>query len=652
MHRLACSVALSLALVGCEREEDPVVPADTDASWPEPGELRAGVARTRMPVPVGIGTSGYGPSPSVNNRSPFSQIYPATQSIFGHPDMRAIAVSRGEGNEVVFLRIDAIGVFAQLRQDIVERASEVIGRDMDDVLILGATHTHAGPGRVLNTGVDEASFYDIIADSFFPEFYDRFLDAAVGTIEAAMDDLAPARLGTTVGSCESAHRDRRCEDGTYTNPAVPMLVIEREGQIDAVLAAYAVHSVAFGLSDLHLSRDVAGALEQALEDRFDHPVMALYYNSWGADMTWGSPDLPSRPWANLSNTYDRLMRVGDVFADDAFAAIEAGPVWHDEPTVRARVYRTALGREALGYEPGEFEYEFGAVYCGLTRESVCDGTEPMLDFADVCVPFPEALPAPLQTDLTVGRIGDLALVTFPGEPGTKLAEKVMEGVLAADPDARDAIFLGYTQDYIGYSILEDDWWLGGYEASGALWGPRQGEHLSDEAIRIFRAFMGLEDWDDGLPALVPFPYEVATSYQPEVALDVGDVVIEAEPTYGPTDAVIFAVNGEDPWLEAPMAWLETAEGDPVLRPGGQPVNSDDMLLSWHLSVDPPYEREGSTIRRESRTFTWEARLPVRWGFEGGWALAEGNYQIRVELPRGDGSVLEVTSEPFEVIGED
>ena len=49
-----------------------------------------------------------------------------------------------------------------------------LGRPLDDALVFAATHTHAGPGRLLDGG----GLFDLIADSFFPEFYERMVDAA------------------------------------------------------------------------------------------------------------------------------------------------------------------------------------------------------------------------------------------------------------------------------------------------------------------------------------------------------------------------------------------------------------------------------------------------------------------------------------------
>src|SRR5262245_21994367 len=91
---------------------------------PPPGELQAGVARARMLIPLGIGTVGFGPFGVPSNPTPYAEIFPGTDRIHGHPDFTAIAISRGEGHELVFLRTDLAAMYQQLRTAVVEELEE------------------------------------------------------------------------------------------------------------------------------------------------------------------------------------------------------------------------------------------------------------------------------------------------------------------------------------------------------------------------------------------------------------------------------------------------------------------------------------------------------------------------------------------------
>ncbi|MCB9792530.1 MAG: neutral/alkaline non-lysosomal ceramidase N-terminal domain-containing protein [Alphaproteobacteria bacterium] len=621
-----------LLLAACKGDPEPA---------PEPGPLEAGVARARIPAPLGIGTAGFGPFGSPSSNSPYSNLYPATTHIHGHPEIKVVVISRGEGFEAIFVRLDTVGVFQQLRRALVLELEDRLGRDVDDALIIGATHTHSGPGRI----VDAGGPFDIIADSFFPEFYERFVDAAADAVEAAYADLQPARIGTAMARSEDGASDRRCEDGEdHVNGDIPLLAVEQAGETTALVMAYAIHGTSLGIDELHLSQDVSGAIEQAVEDRFDSPVQVMMFNSWGADMAPGSPEVPSQTGAAAwAGAYDNMERVGWAVGEAVHETLGAGLDWEDEPTIDLRTMRVPLDREAIGYDDDTFDYEYGGVYCD--GDSDCDPSTTVDDLDEACLPFPEDFPAPKQTLFTVGSLGAFDLVTFPGEPGTKLAEQII-----ADVGAERPLFLGYTQDYTGYSILEDDWWQGGYEASGAIWGPRQGEYLAARAAEAYAAWASGEALSDSPDPIEPFGDTDYTPVEAEPAVDEGSVLADVPAQVGPTELVTFTFAGWDPWLGAPLAMIVDADDPdaPVLRPNGAVVDSDDYRFRWDLAPDPSYDDADAPT---ARTFAWTLSLPVQHSTPDNLDLEPGRYRLRVLGPATGGGGVEVLSGVFEVVGE-
>ncbi|NOY25957.1 MAG: hypothetical protein GXP62_08810 [Oligoflexia bacterium] len=634
-------LTLALALAACTGKGRDVGP-DSGVAVAEPGPLMAGIATTRNPAPLGIGTAGYGPFGAPDSPSPFAEIYPATTRIHGMPEIKVVVLSRGEGFQVIFVRVDAVGFFQQLRRAVVLELQARTGQDLDQALVFGATHTHSGPGRV----VDGGGLFDIIADKFFPEYYDRFVSALADTIQAALDDLQPARIGTTVGRCDDAHIDRRCEDGVdYQNGDMPVIAVERDGQVDAVVMSYAIHGTILGIDDLTLSQDVSGAIEEAVEDRFDHPVEALMLNAWAADMAPGSPKVPSQDGvADRPAGYDQMEQVGVTVADSVDQAM-LDLDWTDTPTLALKTVRVPINRDVIGYPTGTFEYDYGAVYCD--GDSDCDPTTTVDGLDSSCLPFTQEYPAPNQTVMSAGTVGGLTLITFPGEPGTLLAEQVMADVRAAWPDVGDIMFVGYSQDYLGYSILEDDWWQGGYEASGALWGPRQGEYLAGRAVATVAAYLGGFDLPDQPDPITPFDPAGYDPYVAEDAVKAGTLAVDVAKSYALTDTVTFTVWGSDPWLGPPVAWLETADGLAVSRPNGAAVNSLDYEFHTDLVPDPSY---GDDIGPTARNFGWTFSMPVQRSTVGWTALAAGDYRMRVEVPVSATDTVDVYSGTFSVVG--
>lgn len=626
-------IVMAVALMGCEKpveEEQPLEQLEPS--------FKAGFAKARIPAPVGIGTSGYGPFGVDPSKSPFADIYPATTGVIGHPEFKAVALEREGDKAIYMLRIDTVGVFAQLRNDVTDRLSQRLGRDMEDAVIIGATHTHAGPGRVLNSG-GRGGVFDVIVDTFHPEFYERFVETAVDTLEAAHNDLATAELGVTMAQCLNGHKDRRCEDGEeYTNSTLPLIGIRREGKLETLLMSYAVHGTALGIGDLYLSQDVHGAIEQAVEDRFDSPVEVVVFNSWGADMSPNShPDLQDTSSDVPLSRYRQMLRTGETVADVVESSIDS-MTWEALPEISLKTFNSPINREVLGYDDDTFPYDYGALYCG-SELGDCENPTPIDDLDKFCLlRFTEEAPAPTQFTYSVGQLGSLSLVTFPGEPGTRLAESVMEKMEGVTD--QDVWFMGYSQDYLGYAVEEREWWLGGYEASGHIWGPGQGDLMRDNISSAFNhTFHGAAP-PPTVDRLEPYPTPDFTPYVPMTATGNNEVTVDVPERVTVGEAVPFTFQGQDPWFGAPKVTLETEEGDVVLRSNGMEIDGDSYYFETQVAYTPSFEDDPDASERE---ILWTVQLMTEGPADGGWRLPEGLYQIRAEIPSKDSSTQVVSS---------
>ena len=149
--------------------------------------------------------------------------------------------------------------------------------------------------------------------------------------------------------------------------------------------------------------------------------------------------------------------------------------------------------------------------------------------------------------------------------------------------------------------------------------------------------------EQGVPVLLPLP--PPDPYQPPVPVDLGAVIDQVQAVYGPTDEVVFTVAGSDPWIGTPVAYLELEDGTPVLRPGGQPVDSDGLGFWVELSTDPTYRAD---MDASERAFHWHVHLFPRPRVIGAHPRLEGRYRLRVEVPVAGGEPMDVISDTFEV----
>ncbi len=616
---------------------------------PDPEAFRAGVAEIAIPAPLGIGTMGYGPFSAPESITPFADMYPGTTRMHGQLNFKAVAFSRGDAHEVILVRMDTIGVFEQLRAGVLDELEGRLGRRLDESLVLAGNHTHSGPGRLLMTeGVLTA-----LGDTFLPEFYDRAVGALADVVEAALDDLAPAQIGFAMVETSAGHNDRRCENDSLDiiqeNPELPVIAVQREGEIDALVLTYAYHGTILGIDDLTLSGDMGSVVEQRIAERLDRPVSVLLFNSWGADMSPSNPEAGGdESGGEQPANYDRMDRIGNVLAD-AIVPELASLTFESAPTVRARTYRTHLNRDAINYDEDTFSrYQNGGAYCGAGSEGNCEDSEPVPNLDRACIPVPRDT-LPQQTLFTAGQIGEVYFVTAPGEWSTALGTGLMERM--RDATGGSSMMIGYANDYTGYSITEEDWWQGGYETSGALWGPRQGDFLAEMAFGAFESYIGsyVEP-----PYREPAPLEAFSGYSydpyvPETPVAVGTFAVDVPASAALTDTLTFTVQGTDPWIGAPVAVLERDAGgasfEPVVRSNGMVVDSTSYDFWADLTVAPTYAEE---LRADSRTFSWTFHFPVSRRAGVGVDLS-GDYRFAVTIPTDlDGGTMVVHSGTFTV----
>lgn len=638
-------VVLSLAACSSDETEGeaPYVPEPL----PPPEAFEAGIAHMKMPVPVGMGTMGYGGVGQGESITPFAELFPGTTSQHTALNCRALALSRGPAYRSVLVKCDTVGMFQHFREHVLDIIEQNTGENLDDALVIAGNHTHSGPGRM----VQPRAIYEMLADLFFPEFYEAMVQGLADLVVRAMDDLRPAELATTVTQVD-AHNDRRCEndplDQVQRNDAMPVLAIRRDGQLDALVMAYAYHGTIFDIGDLTLSGDMGGVVEMKVEERFDHPVAVFFFNSWGADMAPGDTKLAANAiGAEQPSQHDRTESLGQQVADVVMPLID-GLEYTGEPDLRSETYRVALDRDSIGYSEEVFPYPNGGAYCGFGGDGNCDAIDPKEGIDKYCLAFSEEEPAPKQSLFTVGRVGDIYFTTGMGEWTTHLAGLFTKHI--EDATGSNVMFIGYANDYHGYCLTEQDWWQGGYETAGAMWGPKQGDYLLDRGIEVFDHFYHR---NAPLPfaqpdPVAPFGGYTVEAYQPEKGISVGSVQTDVPATASHTDVVTFTVLGSDPWLGSPIAVLEKQTGsgfEPVLRRNGTEVDSEGYELWVSLAVNPSY---ADVMPAPEREFAWTFHFPVRHKVPASFGELEGTYRFRVKIPVVSGEPVVVETGAFEV----
>jgi len=297
-------------------------------------------------------------------------------------------------------------------------------------------------------------------------------------------------------------------------------------------------------------------------------------------------------------------------------------------------------------------------------------------------------PLPVRGPDGVEETEDLFFGFFPAEPTAVYAEQFRRR--AQDELGLGQVNLvGYAQDHEGYFLLPEDWLLGGYETTIAIWGPLQGEHVMEGVLEMMDTHLlsdVLEPQDisgefqpvasraEPLPEHAPdetpeagtaasalpegfynpFPFNSHQEYDDEVEHPIAMAVAPEAMLARVQGLAQFAWIGGDPGVDFPEVALQRLEGSDwvaVTTAAGRPITSNlhDMLMLWQ--PDPLYPVD------EQQTHTWWVGWQPVGHVHDRAGLAEGTYRFEVtgQHYAGGGTVwpwpvedYTVASDPFEV----
>ncbi|MDP6446641.1 MAG: neutral/alkaline non-lysosomal ceramidase N-terminal domain-containing protein [Pirellulaceae bacterium] len=187
---------------------------------------------------------------------------------------KALTLQDAQGQRVVFVTLDLIGVFAELRKSVVGAVAERFDIPPRAVL-LNASHTHCGPAYNREDARD---------------YMEQLQRQLVDLIGESIEQLAPAQLTYSHARCSVAmNRRTPTDDGFVNHPnpngpvdhAVPVLSVRSaEGELRSLVFGYACHNTTMGFR--RWLGDYAGYAQEYIEQDFPG-VTALFMMGCGGD---------------------------------------------------------------------------------------------------------------------------------------------------------------------------------------------------------------------------------------------------------------------------------------------------------------------------------------------------------------------------------
>lgn len=426
--------------------------------------LLAGVARAVITPPVGIpivGFAGRGPAEGVQE------------------DLLATALALESGGRQVFLiTVDLIGVSQRLAAEVRAEIARRIEAPEPHVLLC-ASHTHYGPA----TGAYET---DLPADVAAYMANLKFLLA--GTAQAALAKKQPVRIGFAEGATTiGINRREQRPDGQIVlgqNPegacdrSVLLTRLDTAGGVPlAALINVACHPVSAAHAMRQLSPDYIG------------PMRALVESTTGATCLFLQGAAGNINPIEMRPSFEPARRLGAMLGGEVVTLFESTITMPADGLASASAH---LDLPAMGFasiEDGEQSIaELGESLDRLRAENAAEGSlywaesrlrraEKMLESLNTGQLLP-TIPA----ELNALRLGDVALVTAPGEIFTETGMDVKRH--SALPRT---CFVGYTNGAIGYVPIPAAYAEGGYEVTHACRvGPEAAGMIAETALHLLQ----------------------------------------------------------------------------------------------------------------------------------------------------------------------
>ena len=451
-----------------------------------PSGLMAGVARTDISPPVGIAQLNWG-----------SQTHVEAAGIDPAGMVATALVVADRRMKFVFVDVDAL--FVRDAERVVREASARTGIPERGIRLM-ATHTHSGPAFQREkgpVGTDPTKYLPVI------EAYERAVgDKIVGAIVEANSKLQPAHIGGAkgVGTVNVNRRVRATETtpaavgtdpgGFVDRDLIVFRIDDAKGNPLAVMVNFQCHGTTLTFENKYISPDWIGMVRKTVEQALPGAT-ALYFQGAAGNqgpVEGGTGDLSvahrlgkilGHQAAALAIEIETVRRepVLEGFAEStAFAARQpwrvkgprSGTMAHNykEVEVPRRTY-SKEETDRMGENVEDARKKLEAVKGGSEWERH-QAAARLRRFEDLLAKWKKPVDTtPLLVELHAMRIGEVAIVSMPGEPFAEIGADVRK-----NSPFPFTMFAGYSNGKGGdYMPIDSEYQHGGYEVERTPYGP-------------------------------------------------------------------------------------------------------------------------------------------------------------------------------------
>lgn len=408
-----------------------------------------------------------------------------------HDDLHARALVVDDGTTIVALiSVEIIGIDRRLADRIREEICRRTGVPAAHVVI-SATHTHCGPATFRHffnqTQSLDTSYIDVLGERI------------IRCVEQAMAKRKRSRLRAGLVPVENIAVNRRTDGGKPIDPYAGVVVVEEEhGGPLAIAVYYACHPTVLGPNTLSITADFPFFMGERLKEELGEQTEVLFFNGAEGDLSIGhKSNLSAVGVIDPFRTFDKARELGwklARFVLDGLAelSVQGAPVAVCAERIRLPLKRYELLEQMTKHREESMEqlrrleaqdHPVAEEVLQAKQAVLFDGIEEY--YARL---YDEAYgedPKTLEAEMMAIRIGETALITFPGEAFVDIALDIRQLSGFAT-----TLFLGLSNDYIGYIPNEGASASEGYEVVAARVDASASGLLTDAAVDLLRYLEG------------------------------------------------------------------------------------------------------------------------------------------------------------------
>ena len=414
-----------------------------------------------------------------------------------------LVLADDDGTQVALVDVEFCVVTDSVARPIRQAVSQLTAIPLDHVR-LSYTHTHSGPSLAPSWAHE--------GDEMIPAYVASLPDRLAGAAWQAQRGLRPARVAAASGSSDiNVNRRLKLDSGRvvcgrnwsgFADREVTLVRIDQaeRSQPLAVIVGYGAHPTIMGPPNQLITPDYPGVVRKVVESATGATCLFLQgaagnvhavvdyvgdpavYHRLGGILGHEAARLALK--TQTQQTRERLVRVLESGAPLAIYADE--PDGEPDGTLRVLVRHVQLPLTVFGSVDDEVrEADEAAANLERVRR---DGGEEQIALATgiarrADMRAGKARQYAGQTQVAAAlhglRIGNLALVGFPGEPFAEIGAEVKR----RSPFAH-TFFGGYTNDYLGYLPIDSARPDGGYEVETSPFAPGSADLVIDAAVDL------------------------------------------------------------------------------------------------------------------------------------------------------------------------